>query len=400
MGAAAVAGWLGLTAAAPAQYLPSPVGAARIMPEPLPCGAPPAPTPNLVPGPISNAAAPPGPCDQLSLPANHSSAFQCENFGPECAFYASVGAMALQRQQLGAGAIAVFDNNSNQLDTGLSAPPNSPVAERFKDLIPGMNWGVRGTVGYMFHDQAVELSAFYIFQQSVSQQVDSPGNIDAFFTHPPLGFEGDNGLWLQADRVGSTFQSELFNGELNYRCWNIGISGVEFLLGVRYLDQREKLSIFTSDDDLVLQQVNRPPDPRRDATYSVLARNHILAPQVGLDYTLPIWRFLSVAVDGKAGIGPNWANTNTVLVRGDGFVGINDHHNHVSASEVFETGFFVDFHILERLRLRGGYQAFWLVDVTTSQDQIDFNLANRSGTQNHTGSIFYHGPMVELQFLF
>src|SRR5205085_10753410 len=139
----------------------------------------------------------------------------------------------------------------------------------------------------------VELSAFYIFQQSVSQLVDNPGNIDAFFYHTPLGFEGDNGLWLQADRVSSTFQSELFNGELNYRCWNVGISGLEFIAGVRYLDQREKLSIFTSDDDLTLKGRNRPPDPRRDATYSVQARNHIVAPQVGLDYNAPLWHFLS-----------------------------------------------------------------------------------------------------------
>ncbi len=348
MGAAVVAGWLGLAAAAPAQYLPSPVGAARIMPEPLPCGAPPAPTPNLVPGPVSPAAAPPGPCDQLSLPANHASAFQCENFGPEVACYASLGAMALQRQQLGAGAIAVFDNNSNMLDTGFSALPNAPIAQRFKDLVPGMNWGVRGTVGYMFNDQAVEVSAFYIFQQSVSQLTDDPGNLDVFFSRsrPPLGFEGDNGLWLQADRVSSTFQSELFNGELNYRCWNIGISGLECILGVRYLDERERLSIFTSDDDLVLAERNRPTDPKRDATYSVLARNHILAPQIGFDWNAPLWCFLSVGFDGKAAVGPNWSNTNVILQRGDGFVGINDHHNHVSLSEVFEAGFFLDFHIL------------------------------------------------------
>ena len=93
------------------------------------------------------------------------------------------------------------------------------------------------------------------------------GNIDALFSRsrPPLGFEGDNGLWLQADRVSSTFQSELFNGELNYRCWNVGISGLEFIAGVRYLDQREKLSIFTSDDDLTLVSNGRPPDPKRRA---------------------------------------------------------------------------------------------------------------------------------------
>jgi hypothetical protein len=55
---------------------------------------------------------------------------------------------------------------------------------------------------------------------------------------------------------------------------------------------------------------------------------------------------------------------------------------------------------MERLRLRGGYQAFWLTNIATSQDQVDFNLANTGGRKNYTGSTFYHGPMVELQFLF
>jgi hypothetical protein len=404
MGAAAVAGWLGLGAASYAQYMPSPVGAARVMPEPLPCGPgggpPPAPAPNLVPGPLNPADAPPGPPDPLSLPANHMSAFQCENWPPECAFYVNVGAMALQRQQLGAGAVAVVDTLNMGLDTGLGAENNAQLAQRFKDVVPGMNWGARATAGYIFGDQAVELTAFHVFQQSVSAQVDNPGMLDSFFFNPPLGFEGDNGLWLQADRIITTFQSSLTNAELNYRCWNGGIRGLEFIAGVRYVDQREKLSIFTSDDDLTLQAAGLSSDPKRNATYSVATRNHILAPQVGIDYSTPLLCWLWFGFDGKAGVGPNWVNNTITLDRGDGFNGINDHHNHVGFSQVYEVGAYLDFHILERLRLRGGYQAFWLVDVATSQDQIDFNLANTGGRQNYTGSIFYHGPMVELQFLF
>src|SRR5207302_6429867 len=137
-------------------------------------------------------------------------------------------------------------------------PAFAPVAQRFKDVIPGMDWGLRGTVGYIFGDQAVEVSAWGTFMRSQSQLTDNPGNIDVFFNHPPLGFEGDNGLWLQADRVTTTFMSGLFNGELNYRCWNGGIRGLEFIAGVRYLDQREKLSIYTNDDDLTLESAGRP----------------------------------------------------------------------------------------------------------------------------------------------
>src|SRR5579872_1395907 len=172
------------------------------MPEPLPCGPgggpPPAPAPNLVPGPLNPADAPPGPCNDLSLPADHASAFQCENFPPECAFYVNVGAMALQRQQLGAGAVALVDNGSMGLDTGLPGMNDALLAQRFKDMVPGMNWGLRGTAGMLLGDRAIELSGFTIFQRAASQEVDAPGLLNLFFTNPPLGFEGDNGLWLQA----------------------------------------------------------------------------------------------------------------------------------------------------------------------------------------------------------
>src|SRR5262245_61987432 len=96
---AVVVAWLGLGALAQAQQeVPRPVGAARI-PEPLRyC---PEPQPNLVPGPLTPAMAPPGPPPEFSLPVGHSSAFQLENYAPESRAYASLGGMALFRNNLG-----------------------------------------------------------------------------------------------------------------------------------------------------------------------------------------------------------------------------------------------------------------------------------------------------------
>src|SRR5262249_8948086 len=175
------AAWLGLGLPAPAQgYAPAPVGAARVMPDPLPCGpASCAPQPNLVPGPLSPEGAPPGPPDCLSLPAGHSSAFQCENYAPECACYLSIGAMALQRQPLGAGGIAVAEPMTT--DTGTPPPPSSPILQRFKDLTPDMSWGIRGTAGVLYNDQAVELSAWYIFKTNTNKISENPGAIDGYF---------------------------------------------------------------------------------------------------------------------------------------------------------------------------------------------------------------------------
>jgi hypothetical protein len=35
-----------------------------------------------------------------------------------------------------------------------------------------------------------------------------------------------------------------------------------------------------------------------------------------------------------------------------------------------------------------------------ASQQVDFNLRNTNGLKNNEGSIFYHGPQIEFQFLF
>src|SRR6516225_9622777 len=125
-GLALVAAYWCLSVPAQAQEgtYPSPVGAAR-MPEPIPCApsaTPPPPQPNLIPGPISPQAAPMGPPDCLSLPCDHSSAFQCENYVQENGFYVHLGPIALQRGRLGAGDIAVFNARAEGMQTGPVVP--------------------------------------------------------------------------------------------------------------------------------------------------------------------------------------------------------------------------------------------------------------------------------------
>jgi hypothetical protein len=285
------------------------------------------------------------------------------------------------------------------VDTGI-APTNMPLLQRFKDLTPDMNFGIRGTAGVLFNDQAIEISAWYIFKTNTNKISENPGQIDAFFYNPPLGFEGDNGLWLQADRLTTNLWTKFFNGEINYRCWNVGINGLEFIAGFRSVVYSETLNIFTQDDDISLTQGGFPTDPARSAGYTVYTRNHLLAGQVGCEYEFPIWRFLSAGFNSKVGVGPNFSNTQISLVRGDGFTGFNTHRNNTSLGQIYEVGGFFDFHLLDKARLRAGYMALWLVDVSTAQDQVDFNLEHTFGEVNRSGSIFFHGPLVELQLLF
>jgi hypothetical protein len=396
MGLAVIAGFVGQAAAQP-PYQPSPVGATH-MPDPIPCTGP---TPNLAPGPISPSAAPPGPPDCLSLSRDHTSAFQCENFPQETACFFHFGMEGLLRQKLGKGFVAVSDFASQGLDTGNPPPLGPPVAQRFSDITPKMAYGFRATAGLLCGDNSLELTGFYLFNRQSSVDTFQQGLLDLPFSGTPLGFEGDNGMWLQADRVRTTVSTTLWDAEVNYRCCNPGYPGCELLCGVRYMEFKDGLRVYTGDDDLSFFDAFGQPDPHRQATYSVQTWNRILAPQLGVDLTWQPFCWLSLGAMGKGAWGVDFSDTKLSLTRGDGFTGFNVQRNNPTVlTQLYELNGYIEFNLTERCRIRGGYTALWLVGLPMSQDQFDFNLLNPSGRRDTHGSVFFHGPMAELQFLF
>jgi hypothetical protein len=411
------------------------------MPEPIPCGpalaGPPAPQPNLVPGPISPLAAPMGPPDCLSLPADHSSAFQCENYVQDCGVYVNIGPMALERNKLGAGDIAVINARSQGEPLGpiipnpfVPPPPGTASALNFNSVQPAMSLGVRGTIGAVWGGQGIEFTSFYIWENDVTAFASAPGQLDTLFFNPPLTFLGD-GLWRRADQVNMTYGSSLWSNELNYRRWNTGFGGLELIAGVRYIRQNDILDIMTEGFALVRNSLGLPTPGRDMATYGVLCHNNLFTPQLGLEYNLPLARWLSFAMMGKVGLGANYITTDVSLTRGDGLRAFDTQRTAWNFGQVYELGAFSDFHILERLRLRLGFTSTWLVGVAASNDQVDFNLQGSTARQqlgtnglnqilqsgnlnqlfnvqnsiphghfSNNGSMIYFGPQIELQFFF
>ncbi len=500
MGVALVAAGLAVSAHAQGPqglYLPSPVGAAR-MPEPIPCGpaaSSPPPQPNLIPGPVTPDLAPMGPPDCLSLPADHTSAFQCENFVDETHCYFSAGMQWLDRQRLGDGQVAALSPDvhpliqvvkttvnvaatdialvlnrpefaalpalareavirtvrigSNEIDR-LSKDPNlpslvpatsrSPVLQQFNNVVLQMDPGVRGTIGYMWNnDSAIEYTSYYIFKDTRNATKDMPNRVDGLFFNPPAGFGpvgpilGDHGLWLDADKVRTSFGSTFWNNEVNFRRCNAGIEGVEMIVGMRYVQEQEDLAIFTGRNLPIFQ-----------ATYGVHTQNNIVAPQFGGEYTFPVTRYWTFGVWGKGAWGANFIDGEVKLTRGDGVVGFDSTRAATNFAQIYDIGAFTDVHILERFRVRFGYNAVWLTGIAAAVDQVQYdlggnqkaliaqilgtnsnlptlipNLAQRfveiqalhqmelmkvraepHGRVNNNGSALFHGPMFELQFLF
>jgi hypothetical protein len=377
------------------------------MPEPAPVGSTEKKKetiPDLIPGGLTPEIAPMGPPCELDLPANHPSAFQCENYPPEEACYLSAGGLAFHRQHYGHGIIAYLDPSNVHNGIVPVGLPTPITVLRNNDITPDFNLGGTATIGYLFHDEAVELTGFYIPKASASTQAENQGRLDTPFYHPPLGIDGDNGQFTHADIIRTTASQTLGGAELNFRSWNAGIKGVELIMGVRYAYFQESLGIFVDDDGLTFVDAFGRPDPKRQATVTFGVENNIIAPQLGFDWEFSLLgekvQWLWFGVSGKAALGVDLQNATRSVVRGDGFVGSKNSQADTSFGQIYDLGAHLDFHLLERCRLRFAYTGLWLVGVATAEDRLNYNLSSSLSETTKNGSVFYHGPTIELQFLF
>ncbi len=381
-----------------------------------------------------------GPPDCLSLPADHTGAFQCENYVKECGFYVDIGPIALQRNHLGAGDIAVVNARAVGIPTGpvLPNPFDPPPAGimpglGFNSVTPPLSLGIIGKVGYLWDNQAIELESFYIWENDVQKSVNMPFSLDTLFYNPPLAFIGE-GMFRYADSVALRYGSSLFNGEVNYRRWNSAFfNGIDLIFGARYMRENDILGI-TSSGTALFDNANALglKSPGQNAiNYMVIAHNNIMAPQVGLEWNLPIFKWLTLSLLGKGAWGANYLTTDVNLTRSDGLTAFNTTRHAWTFAEVYQLGAFADINLLEKLRLRLGYTAFWLTGVAAAVDQVDFNLRGTEsrnsigvqgvanalqsgnlrsvfaaegsyphGNANNSGSMIFFGPQIQLQFFF
>jgi hypothetical protein len=347
--------------------------------------------------------APAGPGDQLSLPLNHTSAFQEETFPLEEAWWFNIGAQALTRTGWGSYPLYYTSPVSGPLDTGAipsRIQPLTIVADANQIDRPVL-WGVRGSIGYIFNGHyAVEFAGNTMFEQTTSYHLQNQGRLSSFFYNTPLGFEGNNGLWRQADQITLNRTFNISSAELNYRYTSGGVTEPELIMGLRYVDMYDQFGIYTGDDDRTFLNASGFTDPRRQATLSYTARNRILAPQLGFEWVPVNARIAMFGFNAKGAWGANFTELDGNLTRGDGFTGFDGSRSKVIFSHLYEINAFVDLCVLERMRFRAGYQAMWILNVADSQDQISFDLEATYGRGKYNGSQFWHGPTMELQFLF
>src|SRR5262249_44054716 len=154
------------------------------------------------------------------------------------------------------------------------------------------------------------------------------------------------------DRVTLTESFTLIDGEVNLRYDGGGIIP---LVGVRYLEVQERMSIFTDENGLTFPMNNGLPDPTTVATYRINQRSRIVAGQVGLEAQLPPCGGFVFGASAKGAYGENFYEKTTSLFRGDGFLGFNSHTSHDQFSQIYDAKFYVDWYGSEHCRIRAAY---------------------------------------------
>jgi hypothetical protein len=361
------------------------------LPEPAPVAASCPPGPQFVPGPLTSAGAPPGPGDALSLPASLPTAWGKGPI-PESGAFLSIGGMGLQRQRPGGTQYARRD------DTG-------DVVLNSHDLDPSQFWGGRLTFGYLYDDAALELTGFYIPENTttVARSDINVTTLSTFFANLPGPFQGPDaaGLLARADRVALSLQTDIADAELNYRWWSRAFSGFEGILGFRYIEYQERARV-EGDRDILLAQLTGITDRSLEATYTSRVHNHMLMGQFGYEWNYPVFCWLNAGTMFKSAFGADDVDIAKRIQRGDGVARVLDHSNHWTFTSAFEFNAFLDMVQFEKVRLRAGYTLLWLVHMDEALQQVNFNLTAPVAPNAHrdNGSVFLHGPMIELEFLF
>ncbi len=267
-----------------------------------------------VPGPMTSTQAPPGPSDDLGLPANIPNAFGCDTPCSPCCprVYADFAYLAWWFRSpsfppLVTSSLAPASATTGSLADPFAVPLITDQTLRYRNAFSGG----RVTLGYFLDDKqlsAFEASAFIVGQGTVSATVGSNGAGVPTIASPYFDFATGTaaafpystpGVALGGVKVSSA--ARLFGGEGNFVCNypDCCICCVPFpcslLVGARYLNLQEKLSI-----DGLTQAVGTTPFVASQDSFRTL--NQFIGGQVGgrIGWSFGPW---FIAGQGKIGIG-------------------------------------------------------------------------------------------------
>jgi hypothetical protein len=327
-------------------------------------------------------------------------------------FYGKIGYISLQRQSLPRTPLValepafVVDNTTippslrpTTDGDGDSTFGAHPFIFSMNQLSPISAPGVQAFIGLedKSHDVMWEVGGFYTSNVRRNAEITAPGRLDSPYFNIPVGFQGDDGLWTNADYMQLIFVNSIYSGEINARffgtCWKS--LDINWLIGLRYVKLYERFSHYTIDDDIQ----HMVDDPTSRATLTWKAENDLFGLQVGFSATQRISEAWSISWDQKFMFLANGAQTAESLVRDDGFVGYDVAHTTWRYSQGFDGGLYLDFGG-GNFRIRAGWDLKVFLGVAQADKQFTYDLQAAPTIHRSSGTTVYQGPSASLEFVF
>ena len=187
----------------------------------------------------------------------------------------------------------------------------------------------------------------------------------------------------------SVFQNErketqLHSVEFNKVSW--GWDVVKSFYGFRYIYVDDQYS-------LISQNI-----AGETGTFSMGAKNNLIGPHVGRELFYDVGYRMSFSGFGKAGI---YANISEFKGQASklGTTFIDGKDDNVTIAGSLELGLLAHYQLNSRSRLRAGYNALWLGNVSSVSDNLPGTLSPFFGTSaGDSDDMFFHGLLFGLEF--
>ena len=171
------------------------------------------------------------------------------------------------------------------------------------------------------------------------------------------------------------YRSRLDNVEFNRRWY--GWDVISTMIGARYIKLNERFAFNSTGGG-------------GTGALGLRTDNDLFGVQIGMDLNYPVGRFYTTTVM-KGGLFLNASQADVLLVNA-GTTQIANSDDDVGVAAMLEFGFFVGARVTRNIRVRAGYEMWWITGVAVVTDQIRNPLTSSTGRHVNDGSdTFYHG---------
>lgn len=213
-------------------------------------------------------------------------------------------------------------------------------------------------------------------------------------------------LWRDGELAIATYSFNIQGGELAYRHgifqYALPDAGLSMILGVRYVAFDDRLGFFFADTTLNRQARNPfvvvpNSDPtlsafnttsqtvaQVSAVYQNVLYNRLVGPEFGLSSRLPFWEYFELDLTGKGSWAANFMGRKSSIIRGDGQVLYDYYKDRAATSGIIEGRVGVNFVPIDNIRIMGGWECMWLIDVATASSTLNYNNESIRPTLNNT----------------